>query len=73
VNSANRASNDRVCSPVVSQPESRTARTASFSRSVIEGRANGRNGASVDMAEPMVRHARPPIVRVIRVRPERAQ
>ena len=42
--SAKRSSNCFVRGPVVSQPESRTSRTAGFSRSVMEGRANGRNG-----------------------------
>ena len=39
---ANRSSNSFVRGPVVSQPESRTSSTACFSRSVIDGRANGR-------------------------------
>ena len=39
---ANCSSNAFVRAPVVSQPESRTSMTACFSRSVIDGRANGR-------------------------------
>ncbi len=48
--SANRCSNSFARAPVVSQPESRTSMTACFSRSVIDGRANGRNG----LASPAV-------------------
>src|SRR4029079_17255016 len=44
-NAANASSNSLTRGPVVSHPESRTARTASFSRSVIDGRANGRNAS----------------------------
>ena len=43
---ANCSSNALVRGPVVSQPESSTSMTALFSRSVIDARANGRNGGS---------------------------
>ena len=45
--SANRSSNVFDTEPVVSQPESSTSRTACFSRSVIDGRANGRKSFGV--------------------------
>lgn len=45
--SAKRASNSFVRGLVVSQPESRTSRTASRSSAVIDGRANGGNSVAV--------------------------